>query len=92
MAKNNTQINLKLPFKLMELAEEYADSYGYTNVQELIRESLREKVFSEKVREEYIDKLIEDEKDSNWLGEQKSNDLLLILGEKALEYKKNEKN
>lgn len=31
--KNTSQINLKLPAKLVLMAEEYAEYYGYSNVQ-----------------------------------------------------------
>ncbi len=87
IAKNTSQINLKLPSKLVFMAEEYAVYYGYANVQELIRESLREKVFSEEVREEYVKSLMESEKKREWLGKEKSEKLLLELGKKAMEFK-----
>lgn len=87
VAKNTSQINLKLPSKLVSMAEEYAEYYGYSNVQELIRDSLREKVFSEEVREDYVKNLIEGEKKREWLGKKKSEELLLELGQKALKYK-----
>lgn len=61
------QINLKMSSNLFDSAESFAESYGYRNVQDLIAESLREKIFeksdfdesfSEK-EIELIDKLIE---------------------------------
>jgi hypothetical protein len=39
------QINLKLSKNLIEAAKIYSDSYGYKNIQELIAESMREKIF-----------------------------------------------
>ncbi len=39
------QVNLKLPPRLYSSAESFADSYGYRNVQDLLVESLREKIF-----------------------------------------------
>ncbi|MFA4907384.1 MAG: hypothetical protein WC602_03875 [archaeon] len=39
------QINLKLPSNLYDSAESFAHNYGYRNVQELITESMREKIF-----------------------------------------------
>jgi hypothetical protein len=39
------QVNLKFPDNLFKAAEGYAQAYGYRNVQELIYESVREKVF-----------------------------------------------
>ena len=39
------QINLKLSSNLYDSAESFAQNYGYRNVQELITESMREKIF-----------------------------------------------
>jgi len=39
------QINLKLPMNLFEAASNYAKSFGFRNIQDLIYDSLREKVF-----------------------------------------------
>ncbi len=41
----NTQISLKLSDKLFDLAREYSEEKGYTNMQEFIRELIREKLF-----------------------------------------------
>lgn len=84
---NNEQINLKLPRNLKLWAEEYAGSHGYTNVQELIRDSIREKVFSEEVRQEYVEKLLKLDTPSNYLGEEKSQEVMLALAERAAKYK-----
>lgn len=43
----NTQINLRLPKNLLTSANSYAEKYGYTTIQELIKETLREKLFEE---------------------------------------------
>ena len=43
----NSQINVRLPEKLLLVASSYAQQYGYGNVQELIKESLREKIFDD---------------------------------------------
>ena len=40
----NTQINVRLQNNLLALAQEYASEHGYKNVQELIKEALREKL------------------------------------------------
>ena len=40
-----TQINLKLSDKLLVSAKNYAKRYGFSNIQEFIRETLREKLF-----------------------------------------------
>ncbi len=42
-----TQINLKLPDKIFDNAKKYAESHGYANLQDFIREILREKLFEE---------------------------------------------
>jgi len=39
------QINLKIPTNLLLAAQNYADNYGFRNIQELATESIREKVF-----------------------------------------------
>ena len=39
------QINLKLPENLHSAADSYAKNFGFRNLQELIAESIREKVF-----------------------------------------------
>jgi Arc/MetJ-type ribon-helix-helix transcriptional regulator len=87
IGKNTSQINLKLPSRLASMAKDYAEYYGFSNVQELIRESLREKIFSEEIREEYIQKIIKEEQKNEWIGKEKSEKLLLKLGKKALQYK-----
>ena len=43
----NSQINVRMSDQLLANAQKYATKHGYGNVQELIKESLREKVFDE---------------------------------------------
>ena len=43
----NTQINLRLMDNMLRVAKNYADRHGYSNLQELVKESLREKLFEE---------------------------------------------
>ncbi|HII14931.1 MAG TPA: hypothetical protein HA362_01340 [Nanoarchaeota archaeon] len=43
----NTQINLRIPESLLLNAKKYAVKHGFGNVQELVKETLREKVFGE---------------------------------------------
>jgi len=43
----NTQINLRLPDLFLKKAISYAEKNGYSNVQELIKETLREKLFDD---------------------------------------------
>jgi len=54
------QVNLSLSEKLRKSAQEYADMYGFKNVQELATEALREKIFfdggyDEEFTEEEVD-------------------------------------
>ena len=42
------QINLRLPEELKKMAERYAKSHGYKNLQELAKESIREKIIEKK--------------------------------------------
>ena len=54
------QINLKISKNLLEAAESYAQQYGYRNLQELISESMREKIFEKnEFDESFSDKEIE---------------------------------
>ncbi|MGM5481518.1 MAG: ribbon-helix-helix domain-containing protein [Nanobdellota archaeon] len=46
----STQISLKLPDKLLQEARTYVEEHGYTTLQELIREVLREKLFEDEKR------------------------------------------
>jgi hypothetical protein len=43
----NTQINLRLSDELLNNAKNYANKHGFSNVQELLKETLREKIFGE---------------------------------------------
>ena len=68
----NTQINLRMPEDLLSTARDYAVKHGFGNVQDLIKESLREKVFEEPklTREEIklVTKLIEASRAKNLYG------------------------
>jgi len=66
----NTQINLKLPQGVFNNAKKYAKSKGYANLQEFIREILREKLFEEKIQNisgTYTYKASENALAKNWL-------------------------
>ena len=43
----NTQVNLRLSEKLLISAKKYSEKNGFSSVQELIKETLREKLFPE---------------------------------------------
>lgn len=68
----NTQINLRMPDELLEQSRQYADKHGFGNVQELIKESLREKLFDKPIisKEELflVKKLVELSKNNNLFG------------------------
>jgi len=54
------QINLKIPMNLLNSAESYAKNFGFRNIQELITESMREKIFEKNDFDEgFNDKEIE---------------------------------
>jgi hypothetical protein len=42
-----TQLNVRISDPLLDKATIYAQKHGFSNVQELIKESLREKIFEE---------------------------------------------
>jgi len=50
------QINLSLPESLRARAQEYADAYGYKNIQELASEALREKLFPSEYDNDFTEK------------------------------------
>ena len=45
----NTQINLRMPPKMLVSAKSYAEEHGFSTVQEFIKETLREKLFEEDI-------------------------------------------
>lgn len=61
MATNTSpQINIRLPVKLLSIAEQYVENYGYRNMQELILEAIRDKIFREnKYDETFSEKEVE---------------------------------
>ncbi len=70
------QVNVKMPSKLFEEAEVYAKENNYVNVQELIRETLRDRLLDEKVRPEYIQKLLTDPEMNTYYGVKESKEIL----------------
>ena len=80
------QINMKMPENLHEAAESYARNFGFRNIQELMAESLREKVFEKNKFDEtfsdneirLIDDLIESSvKKEDLISEEELNKILL---------------
>ncbi len=43
----NTQVNLRIPQKLLSSVKSYSDEHGYGSVQDFIKETIREKLFDE---------------------------------------------
>ncbi len=43
----NTQINLRMPQKLLSSVKSYSNEHGFGSVQEFIKETIREKLFDE---------------------------------------------
>ncbi len=71
----NTQINLRLPENMLKSANTYAEKNGYGNLQEFIKETIREKLFDEpeltKEEIELIKKLAEVSNKKNLFGTEK---------------------
>ena len=56
------QISVTMPENLFDASKEYAEEYGYKNVQEFILDSIRRKVLSERIaRYERIEREIDQE-------------------------------
>ncbi len=43
----NSQINLRMPQKLLSSVRSYSDEHGFGSVQDFIKETIREKLFDE---------------------------------------------
>ena len=80
------QINLKIPVNLLGVAKSYAKNFGFRNIQELITESMREKIFEKNKFDEnfdekeieLIDNLIEYSiKNKKFVSEKEMNKILL---------------
>lgn len=71
----NTQINLRLPEKLLSSAKSYTEKHGFGSIQEFIKETLREKLFDEpeisKDELALINKLVEVSEKKNLYGSEK---------------------
>ena len=67
----NTQINLRLPEKILISARKYSEKHGYGTIQDFIKETMREKLFEEGISKEelmLIKKLIEVSEKKNLFG------------------------
>ena len=67
-----TQISLKLSDKMLSTAKEYAELHGYENLQDFIREMLREKLFEQEQNLSGINTYLASEKAlaKNWLNKE----------------------
>ena len=43
----NTQINIRMPQKLLSSVKSYSNEHGFGSVQEFVKETIREKLFDE---------------------------------------------
>lgn len=72
--KMNQQINVRLSAKLLNNASTYAKENGFSNVQELIKETLREKLFPDTISQKelmLVKKLIQATKEKElWKSEE----------------------
>ena len=84
-ATTTKQLNLKISSQLYEEAQNYTKSFGYTNMQELIREAIRDKLFDSKIREEYVEKILNRTDYQETIGQQKSVESLERLQQRANE-------
>ena len=50
-----SQINLRLPDELKKTAERFAKRHGYTSIQELTKDALREKLFEKESLKETLE-------------------------------------
>ncbi|MFP4112322.1 MAG: ribbon-helix-helix domain-containing protein [Candidatus Woesearchaeota archaeon] len=66
-----TQISLKLSEKMIKAAKEYSESHGYDNLQDFIREVLRERLFEkESLKGLYTYLASEDSLKKAWLSKE----------------------
>ena len=68
----STQISLKLSEKMLNSAKQHADLYGYDNLQDFIRETIREKLFEKDEKLSGRETYLASEKSlaRNWLCEE----------------------
>ena len=50
----NTQINVRLPEKILVSAQSYVEEHGFSSIQEFIKEAIREKLFEQKISKEEL--------------------------------------
>jgi len=56
---NDTRLNIVLPEKFGKDAKKHVKEFGYTSIQELLRESLREKLYGKTIEKEITNKFLD---------------------------------
>lgn len=82
---SSKQLNLKISQQLYEEAHSYSKQFGYTNIQELIKEAIRDKVFEKALRNEYVEEILENPNFQESIGREKSAKSLEKLKQRANE-------
>ena len=59
MVSMKPQINLRLPDDMKKMAEKYARSHGFKNIQELAKTAIREKIMEKEYDESFTPKEVE---------------------------------
>ena len=78
-----TQISLRMSKNFFEQAKNYAETHGFLNIQEFIREAAREKVFEDlEIKEEYLARL-QSKEATSFLSETESREFEKELEERA---------
>ena len=77
------QINLKFQDDFYNLTKKYASVKGYMSVQELVREALRDKIFSDLDVSDNYKKILESDDANNFLSESESEKFHEELKKKA---------
>ena len=78
-----TQINLKFQDDFYEIAKSYADANGYMSFQELVWESLRDKIFENLEISESYKKVLQSEEANTFLSKEESKNFYKELKKKA---------
>ena len=82
---SSKQLNLKISQQLYEEAHSYAKQFGYTNIQELIKEAIRDKVFEKALRDEYLEEIQKNPNFQKSIGKKESIKSLEQLKQRANE-------
>lgn len=79
----NSQINLRFSEELLMNTKKYAKNHGYLNIQEFIRETIREKVYGDlEINGDYLDKL-KTKNATTFISDEKADELDKLLEEQS---------